>query len=48
MKRKDTRKLKNELDTKLGEILEKCDTELKEQILTKRQATILNSLKRNW
>lgn len=37
-----------ELDTKLQEVFEKCDTELKNQSLKKRQATILNSLKRNW
>ena len=41
-------KAQQELDAKLYEILEKCDLELKEQVLTKRQATILNSLKRNW
>ena len=37
-----------ELDSKLQEVLEKCDAELENQSLKKRQATILNSLKRNW
>lgn len=41
-------KAQEEFDTKLAEMLERCDTELKEQTLTKRQTTILNSLKRNW
>jgi transposase len=41
-------KAQEELDIKLAEILERCDKELKENTITKRQATILNSLKRNW
>lgn len=41
----DTQK---KLEAKLQEVLEKCDIELEDQNLKKRQATILNSLKRNW